>query len=79
MDQAEGDVEPALPKSLVPHWIRVVARFNPIDWALVSARSAMRDSPDWSLVLSRGAALTALAVFAVWLSMRTFGVYRKSV
>ncbi|MGC0418964.1 ABC transporter permease [Embleya sp. AB8] len=68
-----------LPAANMPHWIRVIARFNPLDWALRSARSAMRADPDWAMVAERGAALVALAAFAVWLSMRTFRVYRKSV
>jgi ABC-2 type transport system permease protein len=39
----------------------------------------MSDNPDWGVVLSRGGALLAVAVAAVWLSTRTFRTYQKSV
>ncbi|MEU0939123.1 ABC transporter permease [Embleya sp. NPDC005971] len=68
-----------MPPSRMPDWMREVARFNPLDWALTATRSAMRADPDWALVAERGAALVGLAAFAVWLSMRTFRAYRKSV
>ncbi|MDI2126533.1 ABC transporter permease [Yinghuangia seranimata] len=68
-----------MPSGLMPHWMTVVARFNPINWALAASRSAMTASPDWGSVLSHSAALVGLAAFAVWLSLRMFGVYRKSV
>ena len=65
--------------ALMPSWMRHVADFNPVNWALVAGRSAMAADPDWGDVLSRGGALLALAVAAVWLSTRTFRSYQKSV
>ncbi|SEO66199.1 ABC transporter permease [Actinacidiphila rubida] len=65
--------------ALMPSWMRHVADFNPVNWALVSGRSAMAADPRWGDVLSRGGALLALAVAAVWLSTRTFRAYQKSV
>lgn len=65
--------------ALMPSWMRHVADFNPLNWALVAARSAMSSDPDWSDVLSRGGALLGLAVVAVWLSTRTFRLYQKAV
>jgi ABC-2 type transport system permease protein len=65
--------------TLMPSWMRHIAAFNPVNWALVAGRSAMAADPDWGLVLSRGGALLALAVAAVWLSTRTFRAYQKSV
>ncbi|MFI9763545.1 ABC transporter permease [Streptomyces sp. NPDC051963] len=63
----------------MPGWMRHIADFNPLNWAMVTGRSAMADSPDWGDVLSRGGALLALAVAAVWLSIRTFRSYQRSV
>jgi ABC-2 type transport system permease protein len=63
----------------MPGWMRHIADFNPLNWAMVAGRSAMADSPDWGDVLSRGGALLALAVAAVWLSIRTFRSYQRSV
>ncbi|WP_405610890.1 ABC transporter permease [Streptomyces sp. NBC_00076] len=63
----------------MPSWMRHIADFNPLDWAMVAGRSAMSGDPDWGDVLSRGGALLALAVAAVWLSIRTFRSYQRSV
>lgn len=58
--------------ALMPSWMRHVADFNPVNWALVAGRSAMASDPDWGDVLSRGGGLLVLALAAVWLSTRTF-------
>ncbi|MEU8714563.1 ABC transporter permease [Streptomyces sp. NPDC048663] len=65
--------------SQMPGWMRHTADFNPLNWAMVAGRSAMSADPDWSAVLSRGGALLVLAVVAVWLSIRTFRSYQRSV
>ncbi|GAA1335988.1 ABC transporter permease [Streptomyces sanglieri] len=63
----------------MPSWMRHVADFNPVNWAMVAGRSALSADPDRWLVLSRGGALLVLAVIAVGLSTRTFRSYQKSV
>ncbi|MEV0172404.1 ABC transporter permease [Streptomyces sp. NPDC050803] len=63
----------------MPGWMRHVADVNPLDWAMVAGRSALSDDPDWGGVLLRGGGLLALAVAAVWLSIRTFRSYQRSV
>ncbi|WRZ93934.1 ABC transporter permease [Streptomyces sp. NBC_01007] len=65
--------------SQMPGWIRHTADFNPLNWAMVAGRSAMSEHPDWGDVLSRTGGLLALAVAAVWLSIRTFRSYQRSV
>jgi ABC-2 type transport system permease protein len=65
--------------SQMPSWMRHIADFNPLNWAMVAGRSAMSDDPDWGDVLTRGGALLVLAVAAVWLSTRTFRSYQRSV
>jgi ABC-2 type transport system permease protein len=65
--------------SQMPSWMRHIADFNPLNWAMVAGRSAMSEDPDWGAVLSRGGALLGLAVVAVWLSIRTFRSYQRSV
>ncbi|MBA2812467.1 ABC transporter permease [Streptomyces sp. KM273126] len=63
----------------MPSWMRHIADFNPLNWAMVAGRSALSEQPDWSEVAVRGGALLALAVAAVWLSIRTFRSYQRSV
>jgi ABC-2 type transport system permease protein len=63
----------------MPGWMRHIADFNPLNWAMVAGRSAMSENPDWGDVVSRSGALLALAVAAVWLSIRTFRSYQRSV
>ncbi|MFB6935085.1 ABC transporter permease [Streptomyces chartreusis] len=65
--------------SQMPGWMRHIADFNPLDWAMVAGRSAMSGHPDWGDVLTRGGGLLALAVAAVWLSIQTFRSYQRSV
>ncbi|WP_405926241.1 ABC transporter permease [Streptomyces sp. NBC_00035] len=65
--------------SQMPGWMRRIADFNPLNWAMVAGRSALSADPDWGDVLSRGGALLALAVAAVWLSIRTFRSYQRAV
>jgi ABC-2 type transport system permease protein len=65
--------------SQMPSWMRHIADFNPLNWAMVAGRSAMSEHPDWGDVLSRDGALLGLAVVAVWLSIRTFRSYQRSV
>jgi ABC-2 type transport system permease protein len=66
-------------ESQMTSWMARVADFNPLDWAMVAGRSALAEQPDWGDVLSRGGGLLALAVVAVWLSIRTFRSYQRGV
>lgn len=63
----------------MPSWMRYVADFNPVNWAMMAGRSALTAEPGRGVVLSRGGALLVLAVVAVGLSTRTFRSHRKSV
>lgn len=66
-------------RELMPGWMQQVARINPIDWAVEASRISNGTTLDWSLILSRGGLLLALAVVAVWLATRCFGVYRRAI
>ncbi|WP_030754479.1 ABC transporter permease [Streptomyces sp. NRRL F-5135] len=63
----------------MPDWMVRIADFNPVNWAMVAGRSALSADTDWTVVLSRGGALLALTVAAVWLSTRSFRTYQKAV
>jgi ABC-2 type transport system permease protein len=64
---------------LSPGWVRTVARYNPVDWAVVAARQALSSGTDWGLVWSRLGLLVALAAVMAWLATRAFGSYQRSL
>lgn len=66
-------------KSLLPHWMQTVARFNPVNWAVEAARSAAMEQTDWGLVGERVALLAALALVAGFLASRAFARYQRSL
>ena len=68
-----------LPVNLLPDWMRQVARFNPVNWAVLVGRETLSPDVDWGLVASRTGCLAALAIAAGWLSTRAFRAYQRSV
>ncbi|MFE1750193.1 ABC transporter permease [Streptomyces anandii] len=63
----------------MPGWMRHIADFNPLNWAMLAGRSAMSADPDWGVVASRGGALVGLALIGVWLSIRALRSYQRSI
>jgi ABC-2 type transport system permease protein len=66
-------------KALMPHWMRIVASSNPVNWALEAGRAAMSARPDWGSVLVQGGGLALLAIAVTALSVLTFRAYQKAV
>ena len=64
--------------SLSPAWVQHVARYNPVDWAVVASREVLSGAPDWGAVWPRLVALTALAAVLAWLATRAFRTYQRS-
>ena len=64
--------------ALAPDWLQTVARYNPVDWAVVVSRQALSADPDWGAVLPRLGALALLAVGMAWLATRAFRTYQRS-
>jgi ABC-2 type transport system permease protein len=65
--------------SLAPQWVQDVARYNPVNWAVVASREALLANPDWSVVWSRMGCLLAFAAVMAWLATRAFGSYQRSL
>jgi len=65
--------------TLLPHWIRDVAKFNPINWAVVAARAAAMQKTDWSVVGTHVGLLVALVLVSAFLAERAFGRYQRSL
>lgn len=67
-----------MPLSLAPDWIAVVARFNPLNWAVEAGREALVASPDWSFILLRVVGLVIVAALAAAVATRAFRSYQRS-
>lgn len=65
--------------SLVPQWIRTVAKFNPVNWAVEAGRAAATQHTDWGLVGSRLALLAALALASAGFAGWAFRKYQRSL
>jgi ABC-2 type transport system permease protein len=65
--------------SLLPGWIRTVAKFNPVNWAVQAGRSAAMEKTDWGLVASRIGLLVALLLVSATLATRAFTKYQRSL
>jgi ABC-2 type transport system permease protein len=66
-------------QSVMPQWMSKVSSFNPANWAVDAARSALKTSPDWSLIFSRLGWLLVLTAAATWLATRAFRSYQRSI
>jgi len=68
-----------LQTNLMPTWIRHVADFNPVNWAVIAGRAATSSSPDWGLVASRAGFMVALLALCLAFATRAFRSYQRSV
>lgn len=68
-----------MPLKLVPDWIGVAARFNPVNWAVEAGREALSAVPDWGFVAPRLAGLAVLTVLSLALATRAFRSYQRSI
>jgi len=66
-------------QSLVPGWIRTVAKFNPVNWAVEAGRSAAMQKTDWGLVASRIGLLVALTLLCAIFATSAFTKYQRSL
>lgn len=64
---------------LSPRWVGQVARFNPVDWAVVASRQALSAGTEWGAVWPRLGFLAALAATMAWLATRAFRSYQASI
>jgi ABC-2 type transport system permease protein len=64
---------------LAPTWIADAAKFNPVNWAVLVARSAGSADTDWNVVLTRTGLLAALLLLSTVLATRAFRAYQNSI
>ncbi len=63
--------------SLMPGWIRIAAKGNPVNWAVNASRDAILGQ-NWNWVWLAFAALSAFAVVSVLLATQAFRAYRRA-
>lgn len=63
----------------MPHWMRVTARFNPVNWGVEAARSVVLPGTDWGSVGTHLAYLVVLSVATAALATRAFRAYQRSL
>jgi ABC-2 type transport system permease protein len=68
-----------MPLDLVPDWIAVVARFNPVNWAVEAGREALTASPDWGFIVPRIAGLAIVTLISMAWATRAFRSYQRSI
>ena len=68
-----------LAANLIPGWMRHVADFNPVNWAVVAGRTATSAHPDWGLAASRAGFLVALLALCLAFATNAFRSYQRSV
>jgi ABC-2 type transport system permease protein len=68
-----------LATTLAAAWVGDVARFNPVDWAVVASREALSSGTDWAAVWTRLGLLGAVALVMAWLGTRAFRTYQRSL
>jgi ABC-2 type transport system permease protein len=68
-----------LATALAASWVADVARYNPVDWAVVASREALSGGTDWGAVWPRLGLLAGLALVMAWLGTRAFRTYQRSL
>ncbi|HEU5423333.1 MAG TPA: ABC transporter permease [Nitrolancea sp.] len=68
-----------MPQTLLPGWMQVVARFNPVNWTVEVGRETLSAGTDWTLIATRLGLLLLLAVVCTGLATRAFRAYRRSI
>lgn len=65
-------------EELIPGWVATVARYNPVDWAIV-AREAVQGGTDWATDAGYCGLLAVFALGCVMLATRAFRAYQAQV
>jgi ABC-2 type transport system permease protein len=66
-------------EQLMPHWMRVLASVNPVNWAVTAARAATLPDTDWSTVAAQLGLLAVCAGATLGAALLALGHYRRSL
>jgi ABC-2 type transport system permease protein len=68
-----------LAQAQMPHWMRALANFNPVNWGVRAARAVVLPGTDWGSVFLHLGYLAALSAVTAAFAMWTFRVYQRSL
>ena len=60
-------------------WIRDIAYFNPVNWAVTGGRDALVSSQDWRQIGFYIFVRVSFEIFTTVLATAAFGAYRRAV
>jgi len=63
---------------LMPRWIQVVSRFNPVNWSVSAGRIALQGNADWVRVFTLMGGLLLFTLISGGLATRAFRSYQRS-
>ena len=66
-------------ENLIPHWIRIAADFNPVDWAVNTGRQAITAAVNPAYISIHALLLVLFMIICGWLATRAFRSYQRSV
>jgi ABC-2 type transport system permease protein len=66
-------------ETLMPGWMRWVAKFNPVNWAVIASRELSTRGTDWSRVGIYLGLLAGFVVLTSALATRAFEAYRRTL
>ncbi|WP_416150668.1 ABC transporter permease [Salipaludibacillus sp. HK11] len=68
-----------MPIDLVPNWIKNIALFNPVNWAIEAGREALGASANWNLIITNVIYLNVFLLLAMLLALQVFKRYQKMI
>ena len=68
-----------LAETQMPHWMRVLSDFNPVNWGVRASRGVVLPGTDWGSVGEHLGYLFALSVVTAAFANWTFRVYKRSL
>ena len=68
-----------LAEAQMPHWMRVLSDFNPVNWGVRASRGVVLPGTDWGSVGEHLGYLFALSVVTAAFANWTFRVYKRSL
>jgi ABC-2 type transport system permease protein len=68
-----------LAQAQMPHWMRVLSDFNPVNWGVRASRGVVLPGTDWGSVGAHLGYLFALSVVTAAFANWTFRVYKRSL